>query len=930
MTSDRDLLQALFVQQLGFAPASDVMAAGAQWLVQREKGASIGAVLQARGLLDASQLELVDALVSEAIAAHGGDAAITLTSLPPLAQDTLSGLASTLRPSSPNATPESSTSFDSLETPENIGVEAKGRYSFNTGPMGRLEELGRGGAGRVVVARDRFLERDVAMKELHREITQNVKFDTLHVRNLEARFLREARVTGQLEHPAIVPVYELGRRRDGTMYYTMRQVRGRTLAQALTDTRSLEGRLALLPDLLTACRAVAAAHHREVVHRDLKPQNVMLGPHGETYVMDWGLARVMGRADRARSTVQLAPDLTGGRDLGPVGTPSYMSPEQAQGSRDELDARSDVWGLGAMLFEIITGRAPYLGKSPWDVLADVRSKPPPRVKSLEPLAPPELVAVCERALAWNREHRYPNAGELALDLESFLAGRRVRAYEYTFREVAGRVLKRHRAKAALALATFAALLGLAGFSASIVGRERDEARRMARFFLADVAPTLADVPGTSEVIGQLSHSALEVFSADVEPHSGSRDDRLLLARTWNDLAHQHWRLGERPESADALTRAQRMLGPLLEQRPDDPDAVAAQIEHEVWRADLMIDEGNEAGALALLEGQLELAQRVRAMAPLNPAVLAAHTLLLARISLVRLSRGELQLGLEISRRAREAAWEYYRVAPDDQRAAVAVLDHSNSLALSLFSVGQRAEALSTLRSVVALAETMRARRDSRELQANHGSLLASLARGLHPVKERDEQRAVLADARRLLADIIAADPGRNRELAEAVDLALLDGDFTGAWVFGERIEALGLGAEYEESVLSSAFATGQDELIRRHARAPVLGSPMSVALYGLLVEALAGNAQLARSHLARCLELKCAEQVVWLPAVLLERVGTRTDPTALALKKLAEDAPLTLGGGAALARGLSELDAHLTGLPLPRGGEGRGEGLPGR
>ena len=119
----------------------------------------------------------------------------------------------------------------------------------------------------------------------------------------------------------------------------------------------------------------------------------------------------------------------------------------------------------------------------------------------------------------------------------------------------------------------------------------------------------------------------------------------------------------------------------------------------------------------------------------------------------------------------------------------------------------------------------------------------------------------------------------------------------------------------EEPVLSAAFATGQDELIRRHARAEVLGSPMAIALYSALVEALAGNAQLARSHLAKCAELKCTEQVVWFPAALLARVGTRTDPTALALKKLALEAPLTLGGGPELAKALGDLDAHLGATP---------------
>jgi hypothetical protein len=358
-----------------------------------------------------------------------------------------------------------------------------------------------------------------------------------------------------------------------------------------------------------------------------------------------------------------------------------------------------------------------------------------------------------------------------------------------------------------------------------------------------------------------------------------------------------------------------MLEPLVEQRPDDADALAADLDREIWRADLLLDEGSDAEALALLESQLERAQRVRALAPANPAVLSAHTMLLSRIAVVRSGMGETRLALEVTRRARDAAWDFYRAAPDDRRAAAQVLDQSDTLAIGLLSIGERAEALSTLRSVVSLAQSMRARHDSRELQGAHASLLATLARALHPVLERDERRTALAEGRRLLAELIAADPGRNHELAEAAELALLDGDYPAAWVFGERIETLGLGAEYEEPVLSSAFATGQDELIRRHARAPVPGSPMAVALYGALVEALAGNARLARSHLARCAELKCAEQVVWFPAVLRARVGARTDATAVLLRQLADATPLTLGDSAALAKGLAELDAHLGGAP---------------
>ncbi len=911
MTKDRDLLEALFVQQLGFAPASEVMSAGAQWLVQRESGSSLADVLCSRGLLDEKQVRLVRALVDEAIAAHGGDAAVTLESLPEATRDSLDGLSATLRPGASHERLDPITSYDSLETPENIGTEAKGRYTFDTGKKGRVEELGRGGAGRVVVARDHFLGRDVALKELHRDITQNPKFDTLHVHNLEARFLREARLTGQLEHPAIVPVYELGRRRDGTLYYTMRQVRGRTLAQALVDSGNLEGRLALLPDLLTACRAVAAAHHRDVVHRDLKPQNVMLGPHGETYVMDWGLARVMGRADRSRTPMQLAPDLTGGRDLGPVGTPSYMSPEQAQGDRDALDARADVWGLGAMLFELLTGRAPYVGRSPWEVLAEVRSAPPPRVKSVEPAAPPELVAVCEKALAWNREHRYGHAGELAEELAAWLAGSRVQAYDYSLREVTGRVLRRYRALALLGAATFVALVVVAVISAVGVRRERDEARAMSRFFLADVAPTLANVPGSSEAWSQLSSSALESFSAGVDVERGPVADRLLLARAWNDVAHQAWRVGQRQRSNTALDQAQRMLGPLRAQVPGDVEVAAVALEYETWRADLLIDRGDERGALAKLGELSAEAQRLRAVAPASAAVLGVQTLVLSRISVVHFTRGDTQLALDTSMQARAAAFSFHRAAPNDVRAAVAVLDASTGLALAQLASGQREAGLTTLRDAARLAQVMRSQRDSRELQAAHATVLATLARALEPT----ERGAVLPQARRLLNDVLAADPGRNLELFDSVQLALLDGDVAGAWQAAERIDALQLGAEFDEALLAAAFATGRDEVVREKARAQVPGSPAAVALYGALVEVLAGNTQLARAHLAKCFELKCTDSLVWHSAAVLRRVEGRDDALANSLRTLATEHPLAVGDAVGVAAGLKALDAQLRGAP---------------
>ncbi len=921
MTGDRDLLEALFAQQLGLAPASDIMAAGAEWLVQREKGVSLKDVLQARGVLDAPRARLIDALVDEAIAQHGGSAAQTLQSLPPAAQQSLDGLTTTLRsgesplpPGEGDGTPVSgATAFDSLETPENIGVEAKGRYSLDTGRKGRTVELGRGGAGRVVVARDHYLQRDVALKELHREITQNPKYDTLHVRGLEARFLREARVTGQLEHPAVVPVYELGRRRDGTLYYTMRRVRGRTLAQAFADTSSLEGRLAFVPDLLTACRAVAAAHHRAVIHRDLKPQNVMLGPHGETYVMDWGLARVMGRADRHQSTVQLAPDLTGGRDLGPVGTPSYMSPEQAAGHRDDVDERSDVWGLGAMLFELLTGRAPYVGRSPWEVLAEVRTTPPPPVTSLAPTAPPELVAVCARALAWDRAGRYRDAGELAADLDAWLSGRRVSAYAYSPLDVGRRLLKRHKATAVLGAASAALLLVLASFAAVRVGRERDEARSMARFFLADVAPTLASVPGTGEVLEQLSTSALEAFAATVDLEKGDRDDRLLLARAWNDLAHQNWRLGRRDASRQALAASRRRLEPLLRQLPGDLEVRAAALEAALWALDLRIDECEDVrGALAALA---DAAARLRELGPPTAQSLSVERVIASRGVVVYGAVVDQRRSLHHARRARALADEQYRLAPDDPGAAAATIDETVPLAALLVTMGQRVEALEALRAAARQAERLRAQRDGRDLKESHAAVLAELARALDPRRDAAEWRAALTEARRLLGEVQRTDPGKNIVLYDLTVLALLDGDDEEAWTWAERIAAMELGAEYDEAVIVAAFATGRDALVREKALEGNSGSPAAAALWAALTEALAGHRALAREHLARCEALRCGEKVVWLPGMLERRLSGRDDAVARTLLELAKAHPVATTDGRLLGDALRRFSSSLEAPP---------------
>jgi len=329
-----------------------------------------------------------------------------------------------------------------------------------------LAELGRGGMGIVHRARDRRLLREVALKVLRVEDGQATH--TLPARKL-ARFLEEARVAGRLGHPGIAPVHELGRDAQGRVFFTMPLVEGEDFERVLERVRAREpgwSTTRALGVLLRVAEAVAFAHSRGVLHRDLKPANVMVGRYGETYVMDWGLARV--RADSAAGNLDGPANLTLEGDV--MGTPAYMPPEQAQGHMHELDARADVYALGAMLYHLLALRMPYaeVGERPSarEVLERVRVRPPEPLSFLQPAPPAELVAICERAMQRDPAARYAGMEALAEDLRAFLEGRVVSAYESgPWAEWKKWVLRNKRVAA---LALLALGLGITGLVAVLV------------------------------------------------------------------------------------------------------------------------------------------------------------------------------------------------------------------------------------------------------------------------------------------------------------------------------------------------------------------------------------------------------------------------------------------------------------------------------
>ena len=365
--------------------------------------------------------------------------------------------------------------------------EQPGRYE-----LGR--EFGRGGQARVLLAMDRHLGREVAWKEL---LAPHLGGPVQSASGAATtRFLREARITGQLEHPNIVPVHELGTRPDGSLYYTMRVVRGETLDQRLEGCGDLDARLELLGAFWDMCNAIAYAHSRGIIHRDLKPSNVMVGEFGETVVLDWGLAKVRGSEDPRGAEIADRMERLQGAGASEtiagwaVGTPSYMSPEQAEGEVEAIDERSDVWGLGAVLYALLTGRPPFEGNNPYHVVAQVRTEPVQPVGSLCPAAPPELVAVAEKALQRDRALRYQSARELAEEVSAYMTGRRVAAYEYSSWELLRRFAARNKAavgaSAAVLVAVLVSLVLVAGaWQSAEQARAEEHAQRLqAHFVLA--------------------------------------------------------------------------------------------------------------------------------------------------------------------------------------------------------------------------------------------------------------------------------------------------------------------------------------------------------------------------------------------------------------------------------------------------------------
>lgn len=601
VSADRNLLFGVLAVQLDFVSRNDLIAATSRWVLDKEQ--PLSDVFVSLGMLSVDESQLIDGVVKKHLERNGDNPKQSLHALEAFGQirDTLKDLRDTAL--------QHSVEFETLGTlpddpyvtqspPQVQSTDSRQRFTF-------LRVHQKGGLGCVSVARDEELNREIALKEILPAHADNVEN-----RN---RFIREAEITGALEHPGVVPVYSLGQFADGRPFYAMRFIHGVNLQDAIKDyykrksspgEKQLEFRQ-LIAITIHVCHALDYAHSRGVIHRDIKPSNIMLGDYGETLVVDWGLAKTFdGPVESDDTTIPLVQTTQQASSTSTqigrvVGTPSYMSPEQAAGRLDSLGPTSDIYSLGATLYQILTGQAAFQGNED-EVLGNVQMGRFQRPRELNPRVPRALEAICLKAMARLPRDRYRSAREMADDLERYLGDERVLAYGEPFPAKAWRWVRNHKplvlsSAAALAVALAALTIGVILLSAANV-RERNERERAERnfaeatsqqrlaernfelarsavhdFFVDVSENTLLQQPGLQDLREELLRQALVYYQSFLK----QRQDDASLRK---EVAEAHFFAGtivqtiESPQqSLEHFLRAAELQKHLLEEQPDQAE-----------------------------------------------------------------------------------------------------------------------------------------------------------------------------------------------------------------------------------------------------------------------------------------------------------------------------------------------------------------------
>jgi tetratricopeptide (TPR) repeat protein len=665
-------------------------------------------------------------------------------------------------------------------------IDAAGRYEM-------IEEIAAGGMGRIYLARDRVLDREVAVKLVR---------DTGRPQ-LAERLRREIAIGAQLQHSAIVPVFDAGTSHDGEPFFVMPRVVGRPLDQVIDETPPAR-RLALLPSVTAAALAVAHAHERGIVHRDLKPQNILLSDTGEIAVIDWGLALAgrgplarTGAAEGTRANASVAsvasvavPDVTEAGAA--VGTPAYMAPEQLDGRA--VDARTDVYGLGGVLMYLLTGAAPHpRGRD--------RVATAPSVGGRSPDVSAELATIVDRALAADPDARYPSARELADDLVRFTTGKLVRAHAYTPGALIKHWVSRHRALVGLAAASLVLLIvvGAIGLSRTVAARsdaerarelavsQRASAEELVRFALGDLRDQLDSV-GRLDLLSSVG-ARVNAYYNSIAPRQGSAGATDMIRQAGAlCLLSEAARFSGKLDEAESLDR--QCLARALAAHARAPSAESLEtacMAHSSLAETLRVRSRTDDAARSLAD--------CAALAESAPPPLRGHLLAraLADSSLIARGRGDLAGAEALLARAQPLAEAAIAAAsdPKSRRLLLFVRDLRGSIASDR---GNNELARTFARESVALVRTWRAADPSHpDLIDDLASVLNNLARAESAMGDATGAAQALEESR-VLAERLVARDGNNlvwlRTLISAVDaqgqLALEAEDITLATPLLER------------------------------------------------------------------------------------------------------------------------------------------------
>lgn len=835
MDTNRDVLLGVLAFQSGAIDAGQFQEAYKAWVEDRRT--PLADVLQSRGWLSPDQrrgLEQdLEFKLSASVAAPGGgggdgtQVGLDLTNLPATVAETLAGtaadtMAATRGGSLDSARPEDGATLDATAALTNPGHDPSGatqqatvdfltnsqagaralQETAQAGSHALVTPLGthgegvekytrtrlhaKGGIGQVWLARDDTLGREVALKEL--------RPDRSHDRVVWNRFFEEARITGQLEHPGIVPIYELAKEPDSHRpYYTMRFVRGSTLSEAIKSyhEKRLAGTAgplelaALLDVFVSVCNAVAYAHSRWVLHRDLKGQNVVLGEFGEVMVLDWGLAKIFDQAGpddpgQAPSVSRVADpehplDQTQQGQV--LGTPAYMAPEQAAGRIKQIDRRTDIYALGTILYEIIAGEPPFKATTLTEVLRKVLEEPPTPPRVANPSAPAALGAVALKAMAKRPDDRYQDVAELAREVKRWLADEPVLAFPEPWTKRVGRWAKRHRN--AVAAGAAVAMIGVSalGVGTVLIRNERNAARLQREYARTAVDEMYTDVAETflEDHSDPLQRKFLDRALAYYERFSreDATDPKAVeeRGRAYQRLGDVLRKLGRHEEAEKAYIEATKILGALAASDPTDPEH-RRQLARSWSRLGLAyFDRGADKDA-AEAYGKALGAQKILVK---SPGSTDAY-----RRDLALTQKGQADLERRIGafgtaettyREALAIETDLRKAHPDDvdYRHDVAVID--DALGLVLKELGKTAESERAYREAIALQEEMVAASPTspklREALAKTYNSLALLVRQGGSAKEEETCLNRQLELLQRLADDYPLRPEYRRTLSRA-------------------------------------------------------------------------------------------------------------------------------------------------------------------